>query len=176
MKAEARTLPLLLCFPLFLSLFSVPQTAPQKKREKKENKCVASYQTGVQRSKSAVRALLYALQGHGGDFYYIRLSSCPLFISLQLSLSLSLCFFLPLFSYQIEGCRILRSGWWSSNSIYSTAQRQTESRRERARERESRTERGQERERERAGERKRGMETADVREHFLLAAARRGRP
>lgn len=44
------------------------------------------------------------------------------------------------------------------------------------RERESRTERGQERERERAGERKRGMETADVREHFLLAAARRGRP
>lgn len=112
-------------------------------------------------------------RGTGGIFI-ISVFLLALYLSLYNSHSPSLCFFLPLFSYQIEGCRILRSGWWSSNSIYSTAQRQTESRRER--ERESRTERGQERERERAGERKRGMETADVREHFLLAAARRGRP
>lgn len=49
-------------------------------------------------------------------------------------------------------------------------QRAGERERERAGQREGR------RERERAGERKRGMETADVREHFLLAAARRGRP
>lgn len=159
MKAEARggggTSLFSSAFPFFSHYFLSLILLPKRKEKKKENKCVASYQTGVQRSKSAVRALLYALQGHGGDFYYIRLSSCPLFISLQLSLSLSLCFFLPLFSYQIEGCRILRSGWWSSNSIYSTAQRQTESRRERARERESRTERGQERERERGQERER---------------------
>ena len=67
-----------------------------------------------------------------------------------LALCLSLCnsrslpLSLSLFSYLIEGCRILQSGWWSSNSIYSTAQRQTESRREKEIER-------REREREREG-------------------------
>lgn len=85
-----------------------------------------------------------------GIFYYTCLSSCPLFISRQLSLAL----FPSLFSCLTEGCRSLRSGWWSSNSIYSAAQRQTE----------------------RARAIGSGMETADVREHFLLTAERRGRP
>lgn len=89
-------------------------------------------------------------RGKVGDFYYTCLSSCPLFISLQLSLAL----FSSLFSCLTEGCRSLRSGWWSSNSIYSAAQRQTE----------------------RARAIGSGMEAADVREHFLLTAERRGRP
>lgn len=71
------------------------------------------------------------------------------YLSAALTCSLSL-----LFSYLTEGCRILQSGWWSSNSIYSAAQRQAA----------------------RARAIGSGMETADVRECFLLAAERRGRP
>ena len=74
----------------------------------------------------------------------------PVFLlALCLLLQLSLILFLSPFSCLIEGCRILQSGWWSSNSIYSSAQRPAE----------------------RADEivRGRGMETADVREHFLSA-------
>lgn len=99
------------------------------------------YPAVLQQDKEVVR-LLFIL-------YYAHLFSLCLSVSNFFPLS-----FLSLFSYLTEGCRILQSGWWSSNSIYSTAQRQTE----------------------RAGEivreRGRGMETTDVREHFLLAEER----
>lgn len=109
--------------------------------------CLLSGCRGVKRLWG-VFFILY--RGQGRTFYYTCLSPCPLFISPQLSLAP----FSSLFSYLTEGCRILQSGWWSSNSIYPAAQRQTE----------------------RARAIGSGMETTDVREHFLLAAARRGRP
>lgn len=74
----------------------------------------------------------------------------PVFLlALCLSLCNSLSLSSSLFSYLTEGCRMLRSGWWSSNSIYSTAQRQTERAGESARERGSeKTEWDRERERD----------------------------
>lgn len=102
----------------------------------------------LQRHKEAERAVLLFFIGAGGIFYYTCLSSCPLFISLQLLRAL----FSSPFSYLTEGCRIRQSGWWSSNSIYSAAQRQAE----------------------RARAIWSGMGTTDVREHFLLAAERWG--
>jgi len=143
----AKTSQLSFIFPfiVFLSL-PLPPPPPPAQTLKRRNECSKPYHAAVQLSNEAVRVAPYSSQGQWGIYL------CPSFFLPSVYLCNFPCLLPSLFSNLTEGCRFLQSGWWSSNSIYSTAQRQHE----------------------RAEEisRGRGMKTADVREHFLLAEER----
>lgn len=85
----------LFCFPLIIVCFPPHQSS-------KHTYCI-----GIKR--------LFCLTVLFLGLFHAHLCLYPVFISAALT-----CLRSPLFSYLTEGCRNLHSGWWSSNSIYSS--------------------------------------------------------